>query len=422
MSSNSTSLSHLGNIVQGRNKSLGLNLSQKQAFNVPNNLRSEYVIIPGTSAPQFGSYFIFDVKEKNVVISDLIINFNVSAISGLSGTATNFPNFSPATFWIQKCELVINNVTVDTLYPLQEFISQQFLFEDEDRILNNNLQGNYSGGASSAQRNTLAITAGQNYYVKLRSFYNECHIPILSDAHNLQIRIYMDSVANIVNQSTLTNTPGPTATLNFANVIVKLMKLPQEIASNRLSLMAKQAEHNIFHNVRYSPFNVNSGVSSTSIVLTPFIGNIVGLFFVVRTASLITKADAFNFTPILNFAILDSTSSNCVGGQPIPSQLALQYLNSFNSRSSYTSETALGSNLAGAVVNNGANVYCWSFSSNLPEALTHGLLLGHRKFLGNEQLQITFTGVTAANVQIDVFAYCQSVIEQGAGYVKMMAL
>ena len=34
MSSNSTSLSHLANIVQGRNKSLGLNLSQKQAFNV----------------------------------------------------------------------------------------------------------------------------------------------------------------------------------------------------------------------------------------------------------------------------------------------------------------------------------------------------------------------------------------------------
>ena len=54
--------------------------------------------------------------------------------------------------------------------------------------------------------------------------------------------------------------------------------------------------------------------------------------------------------------------------------------------------------------------------------LATGLLLGHRKFLGNEQLQITFTSSLLANVQIDVFAFCQSVIEQGAGYVKIMAM
>jgi len=177
MSTNSTSLNHLTNIVASRSKSLGLNLSAKQAMiNVPNGLRSEYVIIPSTSAPQFGSYFIIDVKEKNVVISDLIINFNVSAISGLTGTVSNFPNFSPATFWMQKIELVINNVTIDTLYPVQLFISQQFFFEDEDRLLNNCLQGNY---ASATQRNTLATTAGQNYYVKLRSFFNETNLTII---------------------------------------------------------------------------------------------------------------------------------------------------------------------------------------------------------------------------------------------------
>ena len=418
MSTNSTSLAHLSNIVQGRNKSLGLNLSAKQAFNVPNNLRSEYVIIPSTSAPQFGSYFIIDVKEKNVVISDLIINFNVSAISGTGGgPVANHPNFSPATFWMQKIELVINNVTVDTLYPVQLFVTQQFFFEDEDRVSNNNLQGNY---ASAGQRNALATVAGSNYYVKLRSFYNECHLPILTDAHNLQIRIYMDSVANIVNTNGLSGTP--TATLNFCNAIVKLMKLPQEIASNRLALMQKTPEHNIFHNIRYSPFNVNSGVSLTSIVLTPFIGNIVALFFVVRNSNAITKEGAHTFTAIQNFEILDSTSANCVGGQPIPSQLALQYLNSFNSRSSYTNETTIGANTAGNIINNSANVYCWSFSSNLPEALAHGVLLGHRKFLGNEILKLTFTGVSAASLQIDVWAFCQSVIEQGAGYVKVMAM
>ncbi len=181
MSSNTTSLAHLTNVVQARDKKLGLNLSAKQAVAVPNNLRSEYIIIPSVSSAQFGSYFIFDVKERNTIVSDIIIGFNVNAISGLSGTNAGFPHFVPATFWIQKCELVMNNVTIDTLYPIQEFISQQFLFSDEDRVLINNMQGSYS---STTQRNSLA-TATSNYYIKLRSLFNECHLPLLSDSHNL---------------------------------------------------------------------------------------------------------------------------------------------------------------------------------------------------------------------------------------------
>ncbi len=37
MSSNTTSLNHLTNIVQSRNKNLGLNLSAKQAVKKPEN-------------------------------------------------------------------------------------------------------------------------------------------------------------------------------------------------------------------------------------------------------------------------------------------------------------------------------------------------------------------------------------------------
>ena len=415
MSNNSTSLSQLTNVVQNRNKSLGLNLSAKQAISVPNGLKSEFVIIPSVSAAQFGSYFIFDIRERNVIISDLLINFNLSALGGLTGGT---PRLSPATFWINKCEIVINNVCIDTLYPIQEFISQQFFWEDEDRLFNNTLQGSY---VSPTQRSLFALTAGQNYYVKLRSFFNECHIPILTDSHNVQIRIYMEQFTNIYTSGSATGTVVP-ATINFANVILKLMKLPGEIASNRLSAMIKNPEQNIFHNVRYSPYNINAGVSSTTIVLSPFVGNIVGLFFTVRPTTGLTGDNAFAYTAITNFGLLDNTSSNMTGGQAIPSHLALQYLNSFYSRSSYTSETSIGCNQVGTIVNNSANVYCWSFSSNLPESLANGLMLGHRKFQGNEQLQITFTSSLAAAVQVDVFCYCQSILEQGANYVKVMAL
>ena len=416
MSHNSSSVSHLGNIIQPRNNSLGLNLPQKQAFTVPNNLKSEVVIIPATSQPNWGSYFIFDVKERNVIISDITLNFNIGSISGLTGSVTSFPHFSPASFFTTKVELVVNNVTIDTLYPVSNFISQQFFNHDEDRVYINNMQGSYN---SLPQRNTLATTTS-NYYIKLRTFYNECHIPILSDSHNLQVRVYMDLLANLINQSTLTGTGA--ATLNNANLIVKVLKLPAEIALNRLNAMIKKPEQTIYHNLRYSPFAVSSGVSSTTIVLTPFVGNIAALFFVIRNADKLTKNDAYQFNAISNFAILDSTSSNCVGGQAIPNALALTYLNQFYSKSSYTAETSLGANLAGTVVDNKANVYAWSFSSNISEALENGLLLGHRKFLGNEQLQLTFTASLSTSIQVDVFAFCQSVFEQGGSYVKVMAL
>jgi hypothetical protein len=238
----------------------------------------------------------------------------------------------PFTFALNKVELVVNNVTVDTLYPIQNFISQQFLNDDEDRILINNMMGNY---ASVAQRFNLGATTS-NYYIKLRSFFNETSMPILSDAHNVQIRCYTEQLTNIVDRSSGGGTA--TATINFANVICKVTKLPSEIAQARLTAMAKTPEHHIYHNVRYSPFAINSGSASANIVLTPFVGNIVSLFFVVRPTASLTGDACYQFTKIKDFAILDSSSSNAVGGQAIPSALALQYLNNLYSKSSYTSE------------------------------------------------------------------------------------
>ena len=127
--SSSSNTDHLTNLIQPRNQSLGLNLSAKQAVTVPSNLKSEFVIIPSTSQPQFGSYFIFDIKERNTIISDFIINFNLSAITGITGAPSNYPHFSPTTFWLSKTELVVNNVTIDTLYPVVNFIAQQFFLK-----------------------------------------------------------------------------------------------------------------------------------------------------------------------------------------------------------------------------------------------------------------------------------------------------
>ena len=183
MSSNAANINQLTNIIKPRNKNLGLNLNADQSsIAAPSNLKSEIVIIPSTSQPNWGSYFIIDVKERNCIISDIIIQFNISQVTGTTTPPTNYPQFVPATYFLNKVELVINNVTIDTLYPLQLWISQQFLNDDEDRVLINNMQGNY---ASVTQRYALSNATASNYFIKLRSFFNETNLPILSDAHQL---------------------------------------------------------------------------------------------------------------------------------------------------------------------------------------------------------------------------------------------
>jgi hypothetical protein len=230
----------------------------------------------------------------------------------------------------------------------------------------------------------------------------------------------MDSLSNIVAVSGGTGTAA--ASINYCNLIAKISRLDLNTASQQLALMNRTPQHNIFHDLRYGTFTVASGVSSTTVVLTPIVGKVAFIFFTVRPSASMTMDSAYQFTAITNFSILDSTSTNCVGGQPITHQVATQYLAANWFRSSYTSENAIGSNLAGTVIDNGANVYAWSFSSDPANSITYGRALSSRQFIGNEQLQISFASTLAANYTIDVYALTESILEQGAGYVKKIAL
>jgi hypothetical protein len=161
---------------------------------------------------------------------------------------------------------------------------------------------------------------------------------------------------------------------------------------------------------------MNTGVSSTSIVLTPLTGHCNYLFFTVRQSSTISGDNYFNYLPITNFALLDATSTNIVGGQAIPNAMALLYLGREWTKSSYLSETALSTN------NNNANVYLWSFSGSCIETASTGVDLNTYKFSGNEQLQITFTGTLANSVTIDIYAHMASLVEVSRDGIKKISM
>jgi hypothetical protein len=338
---------------------------------------------------------------------------NTTALTGITGGTSN--RLSPAWFWWSRIELVINGVIVDTLYPTQQFFLNQILYDNVDRIMNNNGAGNY---ASITQRALMASTAGSNSIINLHTMFDESHVSLLSDSHSVQLRVYFDTVANLYAGG---GTGTPLMTMNFANLICKTTRLTPDVAQNKLANMQSQPEHQLYHDLRYGIFNINAGVSTSQIVLSSIVGKVAFFFFTAKFVNALTGDGAFTYNKITNFSILDSTSQNITSGQPITDAISLNYLASYWTNSSYLSETSSGSNINGTIVNNGANVYCWSFSSNPMNALTEGRLLSSRQFYGNEQLQITWTGSLASNVQVECYAMTESIFEQGVMTVKKIS-
>ena len=381
----------------------GLHLSKTQHTSIPEGLKHEYVIIPSTSAPSWGGYFVIDIREKHCNLHDVVLQFNATALT-YSTTTTN-PRYTPAVFWPLRIEFVQNNNVIDTVYSNEQFICTQLFNFDEQRKLMNVAMGQYD---STTQRQTLA-SAANSYYVDLSTYFQQGHIPLLDNNTDIQIRVYMDSLAN--NAVANGSTGSPISTINSCNAICKLSRMPSHHSLALKQSIASRPHHFKFIELRYGTFVVASGVSSTSIVLTPITGNLHYLFFTVRPTASLTGDSAFSYTAITNFAILDGTSTNIVGGQSIPSTLALTVFNKENIKSSYTSESS-----------NNANVYMWSFSASPVDTFQDGVDLSTFKFSGNEQLQIQFTGSLAANVQVDVYAFIHSAVEYSASGVRKISL
>ena len=375
-------------------------------------MKHESIIIPSTSAPTWGGYFVIDFRERNCILHDLTLQFNVSALTGYTGTNTTSPRYTPAFFWFSRIEFVQNNNVIDTVYSNQQFLSNQLFNYDEQRNLINLSCGLYS---NTTQRATLAASAN-SYYVDLWTYFQQGHLPILSQKDDLQIRVYMDTLANNAVTGTATLSTGPTSVINSCNLIAKVSRFKSPEISNRLRSISNRPEHYKFNELRFGTFAVNSGVSQTSIVLTPITGHCNYLFFTVRPTASISGEGYFNYTAISNYALLDGTSTNIVGGQSIPSAMALLYLGRSWTKSSYLSETAL------STTNNGANVYVWSFSASAHETAESGIDMNTYKFTGNEQLQITFATTLAAGVTIDVYSHMNSLVEVSSHSVKKLSI
>ena len=382
----------------------GLNLPIEQAKEHPSGFKHETLIIPSTSQVNSfnGSMIVFDIREKNLIIDDISLQFNVNAISGWTDANNAYPYFCNSWEWITRIEWVVNNTVIDTQYPTELFIKQQLFTEERERQIDNYIGSPYNN--TGMARSKASETS--DYIIKLKSFYKVVKLPVLTENHLTQMRVYLKQTNDVVVTSG-SGTGTPSASINFANVIVKAIKLPAHIIQKQHNELMKKSFHTLFWDTRYQTNQLSSGITNASIVLSSITGRCPYLFFVVRYSGF-GASTVNNFLPIKNFAILDAGGASLVGGQ-----LISDTVNTENSTTWSLSQFQLEQD---------KYVYTWAFSSDVIRAFHSGCALSSHEFKGAEQLQIQFNQATGDPIQVDIFASIECLLEQKHNTIRKLIL
>jgi hypothetical protein len=243
--------------------------------------------------------------------------------------------------------------------------------------------------------------------------YDQASIPHLFQTFDLQIRVYMDTLANSINQSTLTGTPS--CTIQSANLIAKITRHNAQMSNYLVQKIVRQPHHFQFTETRYGYFSLNAGSGPTvQLVLSSITGPVAYLMFTVRTSGV--NLGEFNPGPIVSFAILDNSSTNIVGGQDVSAPLNQYIMSRDWTKSSYTTESIVQASSSGTYI------YLYSFAKDPISVANHGHKETYYNFSGNEQLKITFPGTLAVNTQIDCYASVHSILQISPNSIKKVSI
>ena len=380
----------------------GYNLPISQSITLNSDVKHETLLIPSTSQPAFSGFFSIHLRERNIVLHNASLQFVLSNVGGTSITGY----FVPAYFFYTKIEILSGGVVLDTIYNTETFLRTNTLHQDEDRLSMNASAGMYN---NIVQRTALSSNALPNtFIVCLSSLIDQCRLNLLNNSHALEFRVYMDSLSNIFTLSTGSNL---TCSILSATLVAKISRLDQSSALEKMNSMAENPFDNIFHETLVSSSVVPLGLTTTTIVLNQFVGNLSHFIFTVRPLATASSANGFyTFTQIASFALLDSGGSTISG--TISGALA-STLNRDWIASSYNVENSLVPSL-----DSGANFYMWSHSPDVVSAMRNGLSLGSKRYTGSEQLVITFRSTLVAPVVVEVYGYREAFMETSLMGIK----
>ena len=368
----------------------------------PAGLKNEVLTFPSSTQASWGSNTSFFIRASGgILLHKADLQIQLGAVSGLSGTQTNYPAINPSYFFLQRLMVLVNGVPIqDSISPgLGQYLLNNITNTDESRAV---IEATSGSRTNIAQRNTKSTTSGEYWNIPLKLFFNETSFPILNDKHEIEIRVYFDFPYNFVSQGTLTGIPS--IPIQSANLLCYVSRLPQEIVNGELAQLQKEPKHLRFHKEHYSQYSIQSGSSGYTVTLTNLIGKFDYLVFTLRNQNAITGENAYKFLPITSYHLVSADGASLTGGNPVLSHQALSVMGRKNSRSSLFAESLLGSW--------DSYVYAWSPSTNPMEALDHGLCLTTHQFKGSENLVLVFPSALPANCFLDVFAYRLDILDQ----------
>ena len=359
--------------------------------------KSETLVINSSTQPMWGSSHMFNISEKNVVYNGCTLRLELPPVTGQGA-------YIPGQFMVDRINVVINGQVFDIIVDLENFLRLQLYSTDADRLSSNLASGLYT---SQALRVLLSSTTTNNVIlIPLKcALFDVIQPAILNDQHSIQLNVFMNSQAQSIDA--ITGVITANNNIISSSLIMKVTRLSPSDAYQRLSMMSRRKFDTIFHSVVPTTFSANIGASSSTFILSNLMNqNVMQLLICVRASK--QGVQQFNFTRINTLNILDGASNSLSGG-PLNSSYYNNLSNRDNTVSSYNTETFFNT------TNNNAHFYIHSFSIDPVGSLKNGLLYGSRSMQGNESIVINYLVPLTTNVVIDVFAYCENVIQQGVG-------
>ena len=370
------------------------------------NLTHQYINVISTNLPAWGSYVFIDLNVPNFCIHDVVLQFSLSGLSGITGgsAALTLPALAPAFKFIQNITITNNNNILDVIDGTANHLMNQLYTSFEDALFINTAAGPFNNALVRYNMSLIPNT----YQLVLKSFFPQCRPEILNGNSSIRIAILLETLTNIVNQGVLIGTP--VVTINSISALCKVTKYSNELVNSKLAQLSRNSLLKTYNTLVYQPYVIQANQSTCVIPLSNFVGQqIQSVYFVIRPSANINRAESFINQQLINYNVLSATGESICGGLITNSQSL--YI--------YGRTMTLGNFLCDSTY---GNVYSWYHSSDIISTLTQSAqVFGSRTYNGSEALVLNFA-LTAIPLNVDIYASVTSVYKQNpnASIIKLI--
>lgn len=383
-----------------------LNTPSTQAISLPKGYKHETIKVASQATPSWGGWVTFRITQKNISLDRVLLEFQISALTGLTVSASGTAAYLPTYLWAQRIDIYQGSQLLESIPAKFNFLVHQLLspHSEEKRTMRNLAAGLYSSHSVRATKSS----ATDYWYLPISSVWSQTSYPVIGEG-DIEIRVQL---ANLADSYTLTSgstaTGTAVSTFSGANAILIASQQPPSVTNYTRALLSKSPLHFGFQDVSAATFTVSSGITSTNLVLSSITGFASCFFFVIRSSNP-TNANQLTYnTTLSSFEVLSSGSTNIVGGQAI-----LDLQNRLVQGGNWLNTTFLSES---------AGVYFYSFALDPKEVWDTNAALSGYQFTGSEILKLNFSTSLAAAAQVDFYALTYSAVEMGASGVRKIAL